>query len=86
MPEETTCIDELVAGLGGGVASRLARLLDVRPQTIHHWRRRGEIPLEYSVAIESATQGRYTVAAMSPNATIRIRATVAALADSQSAA
>lgn len=79
-------VDRLVLELGGGNATRLAQVLGVSRQNVHHWRRRGEIPVEFAVAIETATEGMFSVEEMSPKASQTIRATMQSLADADKSA
>ncbi len=49
----TTPIEAAVAAAGSGY--RLARLVGVKPPTVHTWIKQGRIPAERVLAVEAAT-------------------------------
>jgi DNA-binding transcriptional regulator YdaS (Cro superfamily) len=54
-------VEEVIASLGGGTAT--ATLLGQSPQTVSNWKKRGVIPPDYFVAINTALEqtGRIAV-------------------------
>lgn len=50
-----------------GSQSALAKAIDVAPQVVNNWHRRGNVPADYCPAIERATQGQVTCEELRPD-------------------